>query len=122
MGVGAGHYWGGRRREEATRGEESRRGWWVAGYRLPASAVAQGCDGQGQTYGYFNRNSNKSQQKNDQNFGGFWMQLLKCAGCAGVATGSILVYAYILMYYIKDRGFRGGGYLKEGFGSQGFFS
>ena len=40
------------------------------------------------------------------------MQLLKCAGCAGVATGSILVYAYILMYYIKDRGFRGGGYLK----------
>jgi len=34
MGVGAGRYWGGRRREEATRGEESRRGWWVAGYRL----------------------------------------------------------------------------------------
>ena len=50
------------------------------------------------------------------------MQVLKCAGCAGVATGSILVYAYILMYYIKDRGFREGGYLKEGFGSQGFFS
>ena len=44
------------------------------------------------------------------------------AGCAGVATGSVLVYAYILMYYIKDRGFRGGGYLKAGFGSQGFFS
>ncbi len=40
------------------------------------------------------------------------MQVLKCAGCAGVATGSILVYAYILMYYIKERGFRGGGYLK----------
>ena len=40
------------------------------------------------------------------------MQVLKCAGCAGVATGSILVYAYILMYYIKNRGFRGGGYLK----------
>ncbi len=40
------------------------------------------------------------------------MQVLKCVGCAGVATGSILVYAYILMYYIKDRGFRGGGYLK----------
>jgi len=32
MGVRAGHYWGGRRREEATIGEESRRGWWVAGY------------------------------------------------------------------------------------------
>ena len=32
------------------------------------------------------------------------MQVLKCAGCAGVATGSILVYAYILMYCIKDRG------------------
>ena len=40
------------------------------------------------------------------------MQLLKCAGCAGVATGSILVYAYILMYYTKNRGFREGGYLK----------
>ena len=40
------------------------------------------------------------------------MQVLKCAGCAGVATGSILVYAYILMYYTKNRGFRGGGYLK----------
>ncbi len=25
---------------------------------------------------------------------------------------STLVYAYILMYYIKDRGFRGGDYLK----------
>ncbi len=43
------------------------------------------------------------------------MQVLKFAGCAGVATGSILVYAYILIYYIKVRGFRGGGYLKEGF-------
>ena len=32
-----------------------------------------------------------------------------------MATGSILVYAYILIYYIKDRGFRGGGYLKKGF-------
>jgi len=40
------------------------------------------------------------------------MQVLKCAGCAGVATGSILVYAYILMYYTKNRWFRGGGYLK----------
>ena len=40
------------------------------------------------------------------------MQLLKCAGCAGVATVSILVYAYVLMYYIKDQGFRGSGYLK----------
>ena len=37
---------------------------------------------------------------------------MKFAGCAGVATGSILVYAYILMYYTKDRGFRGAGYLK----------
>ncbi len=53
------------------------------------------------------------------------MQLLKRAGCVRVATGSILVYAYILMYYIKDRGFRGGGYLKakgEGvFGGCPFF-
>ena len=40
------------------------------------------------------------------------MQVLKCAGYAGMATGSTLVYAYILMYYIKDRGFREGGYLK----------
>ena len=37
---------------------------------------------------------------------------MKFAGCAGVATGGILVYAYILMYYTKNRGFRGGGYLK----------
>jgi len=37
---------------------------------------------------------------------------LRVAGCAGVATGSILVYAYILMYYTKERGFKGGGYLK----------
>jgi hypothetical protein len=27
----------------------------------------------------------------------FWMQLLKCAGCAVAASESILVYAYILM-------------------------
>jgi len=48
------------------------------------------------------------------------MQVLKCAGCAGVATGSILVYAYILIYYTKDRGFREGGYLKaEGEGVLG---
>jgi len=26
-------------------------------------------------------------------------------GCAGVATGSILVYAYILMYCFKNHGF-----------------
>ena len=31
---------------------------------------------------------------------------------AGVEVESILVYAYILMYYTKNRGFRGGGYLK----------
>ena len=29
----------------------------------------------------------------------------RCVGCAGVATGSILVYAYILIYYTKNRGF-----------------
>ena len=40
------------------------------------------------------------------------MQLLKFAGCVRVATGSILVYAYILMYYTKNQGFREGGYLK----------
>ena len=41
MGVGADNYGGGRRREEATRGEESRRGWWVAGSfdRLPPSLM-----------------------------------------------------------------------------------
>jgi len=38
------------------------------------------------------------------------MQLLKCAGCAGVATGSILVYAYILMYYTKNQGFENEGF------------
>ena len=63
------------------------------------------------------------------------MQVLKFAGCAGVATGSILVYAYILMYYTKNRGFenqrffsggfRDGGYLKaerEGVAKVGPFS
>ena len=35
----------------------------------------------------------------------FWMQVLKFAGFVRVATGSILVYAYILMYYTKNRGF-----------------
>jgi hypothetical protein len=34
----------------------------------------------------------------------FWMQTLKFAGCAGVATGSILVYAYILIYCFKELG------------------
>jgi len=33
-------------------------------------------------------------------------------GCDRGATGSILVYAYILIYYTKNRGFREGGYLK----------
>ena len=50
------------------------------------------------------------------------MQLLKFAGCAGVATGSILVFAYILMYYTKNRGFENQWFLKEGLGSHGFFS
>ena len=49
-------------------------------------------------------------------------QTLKFAGCAGVATGSILVYAYILIYYTKNRGFENQWFLKGGFGSQGFFS
>jgi len=42
---------------------------------------------------------------------GFWMQVLKCAGYAGVVTGSILVYAYTLMYYTKNRGFENHGFL-----------
>jgi hypothetical protein len=41
------------------------------------------------------------------------MQLLKCAGYAGVATGSILVYAYIPMYYTKNRGFENEGFVVE---------
>ncbi len=41
-----------------------------------------------------------------------WPKVFDLMTRAGVATGSILVYAYILIYYIKDRGFRGGGYLK----------
>ena len=45
----------------------------------------------------------------------------RCAGCAGVATGSILVYAYILIYYTKNRGFENQWFLKGGFGSQGFW-
>ena len=55
------------------------------------------------------------------------MQLLKCAGCAGVATGSILVYAYILMDCFKNQGFENDGFenqwfLKEGFEVEIFFS
>ncbi len=34
---------------------------------------------------------------------------------AGVATGSILVYAYILMYYTKNRGFENEGFEVESF-------
>ena len=40
---------------------------------------------------------------------------MKCAGCAGVATGSILVYAYILIYYTKNRGFENEGFEVESF-------
>ena len=43
------------------------------------------------------------------------MQVLKCAGCTGVATGSILVYAYILIYYTKNRGFENEGFKNHGF-------
>ena len=42
-------------------------------------------------------------------------QTLKFAGCAGVVTGSILVYAYILMYYTKNRGFENEGFEVESF-------
>ena len=49
------------------------------------------------------------------------MQLLKFAGCAGVATGSILVYAYILIYYTKNRGFENQWFLKVGFEVESFF-
>ena len=48
------------------------------------------------------------------------MQVLKCAGCAGVATGSILVYAYILMYYTKNRGFKNHGFFSGGFRGRGY--
>ncbi len=40
---------------------------------------------------------------------------MKFAGCARVATGSILVYAYILMYYTKNRGFENEGFKVESF-------
>ena len=43
------------------------------------------------------------------------MQLLKCVGCAGVATGSILVYAYILIYCFKELGFENEGFEVESF-------
>ena len=45
----------------------------------------------------------------------FWTQVLKFAGFVRVATGSILVYAYILMYYTKNRGFENGGFEVESF-------
>ncbi len=41
-------------------------------------------------------------------------QVLKFAGFVRVATGSILVYAYILMYYTKNRGFENQWFLKGG--------
>jgi len=41
------------------------------------------------------------------------MQVLKCVGCAGVATGSILVYAYILIYCFKELGFENEGFEVE---------
>jgi hypothetical protein len=50
------------------------------------------------------------------------MQLLKFAGCAGVATGSILVYAYILIYCFKHRGFENEGFENRGFENHGYFS
>ena len=34
-------------------------------------------------------------------------------GCAGVATGSILVYAYILIYCFKELGFENEGFEVE---------
>ena len=40
---------------------------------------------------------------------------MKGAGCAGVATGSILVYAYILINYTKNRGFENEGFEVESF-------
>ena len=40
---------------------------------------------------------------------------MKCAGCAGVATGSILVYAYILMDCFKHRDFVNDGFENHGF-------
>ena len=48
------------------------------------------------------------------------MQVLKCAGCAGVATGSILVYAYILMDCFKNQGFENDGFENDGFENQWF--
>jgi hypothetical protein len=46
-------------------------------------------------------------------------QTLKFAGCAGVATGSILVYAYILIYYTKNRGFENDGFKNGVLGLRG---
>ena len=40
---------------------------------------------------------------------------MKFAGFVRVATGSILVYAYILMYYTKNRGFENEGFEVESF-------
>ena len=48
------------------------------------------------------------------------MQTLKCAGCVRVATGSILVYAYILIYYTKNRGFENQWFFSRGFREGGY--
>jgi len=37
--------------------------YWLERLRLPASTVAEGCGGQGQTCGYFKIYSKKSQKK-----------------------------------------------------------
>ena len=37
-----------------------------------------------------------------------------------MATGSTLVYAYILMYYTKNRGFKNHGFFSGGFRGGGY--
>jgi hypothetical protein len=50
----------------------------------------------------------------------FWMQILKFTGCAGVASESILVYAYILMECFKNHGFFSEDFENEGFEKGGW--
>ena len=44
---------------------------------------------------------------------GFWMMAISSGGQAGVGIESILVYAYILIYYFKKQGFFSEGFEKS---------
>ena len=48
------------------------------------------------------------------------MGVFRCLWGLGLGDRSILVYAYILMYYTKNRGFENQWFFSEGFKNEGF--